>query len=242
MNISDDVMAALLASRDDKIPDHVLADLSWSDAYIIQARILRMYGETVGGWKIALGPGAIPIAAPLFASTVLKTSAELKLHVERPYKIEVELGFVLNKDIPPRVEPYDRNDIVAAIGSVHAAIEVVGPRAGEPGQVPFGAFLADNLGNAFTIFADGVSLVEPLATTGQLLGDGEVIAEGGHPHHDPLTPLLLYANKPGDTLGGLRAGQLIITGSYTGARLVYLAGQYEGRFAELPSVHVSFNT
>ena len=45
-------------------------------------------------------------------------------------------------------------------------------------------------------------------------------AVGGHPQGDPYAPLVAWANAQCDRLGGLRAGQIVTTGTLTPPRPV----------------------
>lgn len=241
MSATENLVAGLLAIRQGKPAQSAFADLPLLEAYAVQAEVLRRRSEAVGGWKVAVGPGDTPIAAPLYASAILPAGAELQIAGPRHYKIEVEQAFRLVSDLPPRPIAYERAELIGAIGSVHTAFEVVLPRAGEPSEVPFGVFLADNLGNAFTIVAEkGEPLREPLPEKGELLAQSRSLARGAHPQGDPLAPLLLYANRQTDLLGGLRAGHIVITGSFTGAVAIVEPGAVEGRFDGQSSVVATF--
>src|SRR5262249_23183510 len=142
-------------------------------------------------------------------------------------------------DLPPRAVPYARDEVLAAIESVHAAFEIVGPRLGEPASVPFAAFLSDNLGNWGTVIGTGHP-AETLPAKGQLIRDGEVLAEDAHPNGDPLATLIAYADQQSDQLGGLRRGQFVITGSFTGAVPVTASGHYRGLFEGFEPVTAFF--
>jgi 2-keto-4-pentenoate hydratase len=215
-------------------------ELSWDEAYEVQARVLAASGDSVGGWKVALGPGGVPVAAPLFASSLRADGAELPMPSGRPCKLEVEMAFHLAQDLPPRVAPYTREAVLAAIDAIHPAFEVVGARCGEPGEVSFAGFLGDNLGNAFTVLGKAVSPQDAVPEAGSLEYDGRRLAEGTHPQGDPLVPLLHWVNRQVDRLGGLRRGQVVITGSYTGASSIIRPGRYEGHFAGRSPVAITF--
>ena len=122
---------------------------------------------------------------------------------------------------------------------MHAIFEIVGARLGAPPQVPFATFLADSLGNAYTVVAPG-SPVNVLPQRPLLLRQGEHCAEGLHPQLDPLAPLVAYANQQADALGGLRRGQVIITGSFTGAIPIGTDTNFRGVFDGLSPVDVTF--
>jgi 2-keto-4-pentenoate hydratase len=216
-------------------PAGPLPGLGVEDAYQVQAAVLAKRSATVAGWKVALVGGraaAAPIAdIDVFASDdVLGEAAGTR--------IESEIGFVLGRDLPPRAEPYDRADILDAIATVHVAFEIVRGRLGEPPAIPFTAFLADGLGNAGVVVGAPVANCSTLPPRAVLSADDVEIASGEHPHGDPLAALLAWANDQQDQCGGLRAGQRVITGSFTGAALVDPGRSYIATFGD-PAITVA---
>jgi 2-keto-4-pentenoate hydratase len=228
----------LMARRRGEGAEQPLPALTIEEAYEVQAAVIARLAETVGGWKLAIVDGT-PTAAPLAASTILRSGCRLACEPDAPFKIETELGFTLRHDLPTRPNTYSRDEIVAAIESVHVSFEIVGARLGEPPDVAFTAFLADNLGNAYTVAAFGCAC-DALPQHALLRQQGAPCAEGRHPNGDPLAPLVAYANRPADRLGGLRQGQLIITGSFNKAIPVTAGSRFEGVFEGLAPVEITF--
>jgi 2-keto-4-pentenoate hydratase len=217
----------LLAARSGVVS--ALPDLGVEDAYRVQAAVLARRGATVAGWKVAI-VGGRAAAAPIAGSDVFPSDAVL-VHAAGT-RIESEIGFVLGRDLPPRETPYSRDEILEAIAGVNVAFEIVCARLGEPPSVPFPTFLADGLGNAGVVVGatlDGRAAFPPRAV---LSADGVEIAAGEHPHGDPLAGLLAWANDQQDRCGGLRAGQRVITGSFTGAPLVHAGPRYVATFGD----------
>jgi 2-keto-4-pentenoate hydratase len=196
------------------LPDH-------AGAMEIQAEVAELLGAKPSGWKVAVGPGGVPVAAPLLGHLVASGSGmEVPGHQVR---FEVEVAFRLRADLPARSDPYARQDIVDAVGSVLVGVELIGPRV--PSDSPFPVFLADNLGNRGYLVGQEVTgwpsldLRAPRCTVtagSRMLFD----AVGQHPQGDPLIPLELYANRQTDRLGGLKAGQIVTTGSLCGVLAV----------------------
>src|SRR5437879_6569565 len=222
-SLAADILMARRQSQRAEIP---LPVLTIDEAEQVQAAVIARLAETVEGWKLAIVDGTA-VAAPLAARTVLQSGCSLAFDPDAPFKIETELGFRLRHDLPARPSSYSRDDIIAAIESVHASFEIVGARLGEPPDVAFTAFLADNLGNAYTVAASG-SACDALPQRALLRRQGALCAEGAHPNGDPLVPLVAYANRQADALGGLRRGQLIITGSFNKAIQVAANASFEG--------------
>src|SRR4051812_19265126 len=161
--------------------------------------------------------------------------------------MEVEFAVRLCRDLPRRgTGSYDRSDILDAIEHLVLGIEVIGGRFDSAANVPFLSFLADNLGNRAYVIGDGV----PLSALSEVNGldcrvtlDGQPLyqAPTSHPAGDPLMPLLAYANAQSDHLGGLRAGQVVTTGSLCGVLPVRAAGLLEARVAQVGQVSVRFS-
>lgn len=236
MSAAAELAAYALLARRSGGPAAALPLLSEADAYLVQARVLDLLGEDVAGWKIAIVDGR-PVAAPFPTAALVPSGVALAR--TGGLKVETELGFRLAGDLPYRAAPYSRDDILRAIQSMYACFEIVGPRIAEPPASSFAAFLADNLGCAHVVVAEGVP-PGALPAEGALAIDDVWIAAGPHPHGDPLAALLAWANGQCDAAGGLRRGQIIITGTFTGALAIGSASRLEGRFAGLPPVAATF--
>lgn len=184
----------------------------------VQAEVARRLEAEVAGWKVAIRPDGLPVAAPLLRALLVSGGADGP--PQRGSGIEVEIAFRLKTDLPPRPEaPYARHEILEAIDGVLVGVEIIRSRLDNPSGAPFPLFLADNLGNGSYVAGAETGLIEGLERARCTIGmDGAVIhdAPGGHPNGDPLTPLLAYASRQSDRMGGLRAGQIVTTGSLCG--------------------------
>jgi 2-keto-4-pentenoate hydratase len=136
--------------------------------------------------------------------------------------VEPEIAVRLGADLPRRiVQAYSRDDILSAVDAVLVGIEIVASRIIDHKTAPFLLYLADNIGHAgYAVGAekrnwhdlDLANLRVTLTINSEIVHD----AVGGHPTGDPIKPLVDYANAQSDRLGGLRAGQIITTGSLCG--------------------------
>ena len=236
MNLITSSTEALTARRRNLATRVKLPDLTEAEAYIVQAQVAAALGETVAGWKVAIVAGR-PVAAPLFRSCLFSSAGYYRLQPATDTKIETELGFRLGRDLPSG--PIDRDQLICAITSIHAAFEIVSPRAGEPPAIPFTGFLADNLGNAATVLGQG-ALLKTFPARGRLFSGEQLRVEGSHPHGDVLAGLLAFAALDRPVFGGLKCGQVIITGSFTGAIPVAESGTFTGKFDGLDPVEIAF--
>jgi 2-keto-4-pentenoate hydratase len=238
-SIADELVRAHLSGRG-VVSTSLPVPLSPASAMQVQALVQERLARPVGGWKVAIGPQQLPVAAPLL--DLYPDSSEIPLF--RNCTIEVELAVHLRKDLPRReTGAYERSDILDAIENVVLGIEVIGGRFDGTANVPFLSFLADNLGNKAYVVGGSV----PLSALGEVNGldchvtlNGQPLyqAPASHPAGDPLLPLLAYANAQSDHLGGLKAGQVVTTGSLCGVLPVRVAGLLEARISQLGRISV----
>jgi len=227
-------------------------------AYRLQRAVARPLGE-VRGWKVSaltdaqqrsMGvPG--PIAGPLLAPFVQNSAGRLSLADFIAPKLECEFAFELIRDLPERgtgAKPYTRSDVEAAIGSLRIGIEVCDSRL--PDGVPTLLQLVDGFNNGAYIvgpasadwnhvdYAEHEIVLRGVADgqrTELARGNGRPILDG-----DPVGALLLLANAQPPGYGGLRAGQIVTTGSCTGAVAVPGACAIEADFGALGNVRLRF--
>jgi 2-keto-4-pentenoate hydratase len=219
---------ALIQARRDATLVQLSTELVPTDvarAMRVQKEVMDAIGASVAGWKVGYTPEGIPVAAPLFAADIYRSGATLRHGPARKSGIEAEIALVLGEDLPPRPgRPYSRDEILAASRAALAGIEIVAPRFTEPPK-PFLAAVADNIGNGAYVLGPEVKDFRGLDLTrlrSQVKIDGRTThdAVGGHPKGDPLAPVVDYANAPCDLLGGLKAGQVVTTGSLSGCPYV----------------------
>ena len=214
MNIS---AHALLTARQtgerlQALPD---APASMADAVLIQQAVQQALGP-IGGWKVGSpGPDGPITCSPLPASGIGAGAPQHGF-------IEGEIAVVLAHDLPVREAPYLDAEIFAAIGSAHPAIEVLDSRfASDPdpwsGLADAGGHAGLVLGPAIENWADVDFETETVA----VFVDGAVVKRGMGNPSGPMLRLLRWMVETGACWdGGLRAGQVITTGSWTGKDLV----------------------
>jgi 2-keto-4-pentenoate hydratase len=195
-----------------------LAPADLTAAYAAQAALGEVLGARIGGWKVGQRPDGTPMAAPIYAHLVAPSGATMTLPEVGPLVVEVELALRLDEDLPPRAEPYTRDDLVEAVGEVLVGIELIHWRFEGDEPPPFLSFLADNLGNAGYVTGDAVRDFRSLDLARRRCRVSvdavpEHDAIGGHPQDDPWAPLLACLDQGLMGLGGFRAGQFITTGS-----------------------------
>ncbi|MEO6363412.1 MAG: hypothetical protein ABIO71_09290 [Caldimonas sp.] len=227
-----------------------------AEAYRLQDAVARDLGR-IGGWKIAAVTDAQrrslavpqPVAAPVMAEWMrdgAAAPAEFSFAGFVAAKLECEFAFELGSDLPPRPgAPYSREEVAAAVACMRPAIEIVDSRL-PPGLGAL-AELADAFNNGGFVagaavrdwqalaFADiGIVLnVERSGTTSELAqGSGAAILDG-----DPFATVVMLANAPPGERG-LHAGDIVTTGSCSGAPGCPGPGRYRADFAGIGSVEM----
>ena len=192
------------------------ADLD--EAHAMQAAVIQALGETVAGWKVAASPNGVMRGAVL-ASRVLSSPADFPSRDEPLLGIEGEIAFLLQQDLPPRDTDYTAADVAAASIAM-VGIELVGTRYLDYGLAPLLDRTADCMSNLAYVTgtqrpdwrAHDLSQLEAVV---RVNGDIVVQQTGGHSAKDPIIPAVLLANAL-RSQGGLKSGQFITTGTYTG--------------------------
>lgn len=243
--------AALLAARRAaaRLPG-ALGARNPADAYATHAALARLLGGAVPGWKAgnltsaqraASGiPTAIcaPLLGPWFAASPARF---VRAAFVDPPALECEFAFELGADIPPRAAPYTRADIEARVAALRPAIEIVDKRVA--GATPLDAF-ADCMASGGFVY--GAPIADwrrlDLATASVALAlDGRASAQGTGAAivGDPLLALVELANAP-PPWTGLRAGQIVTTGSCTGMTPVVDPALAVADFGPLGKVEIRF--
>ncbi|MGS0895334.1 2-keto-4-pentenoate hydratase [Burkholderia stagnalis] len=237
----------LVAARHAGVPGPLLPDALRPEdvdtALAIQQRVADLLGETVGGWKCALPPPDRVIAAPIFASTIRPADAPYRVVDRTPtVRIEPEIAFVLDRDLPARDRPYDADDVRGAIRETRVVLEVLGCRYAEPARATKFELLADGQFNQGLCVGPVVpdaprASLDTLALSFE--GSLNRTLDGRHPDGDPLKPLVWLVNFLASRGDAVRAGQIVTTGSFAGAIDVPLGDALTVRFGELGSLSVT---
>lgn len=225
---------ALTAARFDKnrIPALPEPPADVRSAYLEQAVVVRSWLERLGGelagYKVActneiaqkhLGTDG-PFFGRLFSATVWDSPVTVDSSPFFMRVIEPEFGFQMAADLPPRAEPYSRDEVAAAAGLLLPAIEIVDSRYDEWTTAGLRALIVDNACHGGWVrgprCSDWRSLdlaAHPvrLFLNGKETTSGTGAAVLGH----PLNALTWLANKLTGFGTGLRAGDFVSTGVCT---------------------------
>jgi len=228
-------------------PKSLPADLAPADqaqAYALQRATAHRLGARVAGWKVSMSDATTGLSAPVFAADLAPSPAVVNSAISGQFGIEPEIAFTLSHDLAPLPahQAYSRGQLIEAIGSAHAAIEVVISRFERHDQALPLDVLADNVSNGGLVVGAAVRDWQALAlaalplrlTLSSADGAQELIELiGGHPLNDPLLPLVWLANHCSQRALTLRAGSVVTTGSCAGLRYVGVGAKVRASFEGL---------
>lgn len=235
------------------ISDLVPGGLSLEDAHTICETIIGRRleaGEKLVGYKV--GFTNIPVREQMglpdstygyeLDSMVLADGGELAMSELIAPKIECEICFRLSQDL--RGKGLSVEQVMAATEAVSASFEICDARI-KDWKCPYPDFFADN-GFSARIVLSGrwvpAGEVDLLEETVVLTQDGAKLAEGkgaaamGH----PANAVSWLAGKLADRGKGLKAGQLVMTGTLTPILPIAQGSTYVARFTTLGEVRKTF--
>jgi 2-keto-4-pentenoate hydratase len=221
------------------------------EAYAMQAEVFGHLGPASNAWKVGstspesqakLGTNE-PGSARVPARYNFASGAPVPVFTAHDLWIEGEFALRLGQDLPPREAMYSRAEVEAAIDGVAPALEVVGSR------------LAEGIakGGRFRVTADGGANVS--LSTGAVVSDwrrfdlprhelrlsinGEQVATGVGERAlgDPVNVMIWLANHLRGSVG-LKAGEIVSTGTCTGLIRVAPGDHLSADFGEIGVVEV----
>jgi len=221
-------------------------------AYALQRAFVAALHIEPAGWKIGCTSAAArailkakgPFAGRVLLPRCFASGATLPGSRYAMRGLEGEFAFVLAKDLKPRKRPYTRAEVLAAVSDLHPAVEIVDSRYADWGKVTLPEIVAD-------LGANGALVVGPpakgwrrrdLAKIGVTMrAGGRVVGRGrgGDALGDPVEALRWLANNP-PSKAGLRAGEIVSTGTCTGLHRSGAADRVACDFGPLGKVAFAF--
>jgi len=214
------------STRLDELPAHCRPGTR-AEGYAIQAEVARLSGQSIVGWKIAATSAAGqqhihvdgPMAGCLLSGRALDAGASVSLAGNNMKVAEAEFAFRMGRPLPKRAEPYSVAEVLIAVASLHPAIEVPDSRYNDFTRVGAAQLIADVacacwyvIGPAARADWRAIDLARHGVTAyrnGALAGQGS----GANVLGDPRSALAWVANELCTYGDGLRAGDVVITGT-----------------------------
>lgn len=238
---------ALVATRRDKSLIEMAEQPvpgSFLDGLAIQADIAKTLGHAQAGWKVAIAEDGTPVAG-LMPGPYLAPGDVYDGAIGAELRVEIEIALRLSKDVPVRPgQPYSRAELLAHCDKAYLGIEIVESRLANWQGVPFALWLADALGHGgyylgpeldMKVLDDLTGLGCFISLNGVTIYDQPAV----HGNGDPMTPFLAWANRKNELMGGLRAGQIVTTGSLCGGVLSPGKGEIVTKLSPLGSVSLT---
>jgi 2-keto-4-pentenoate hydratase len=197
------------------------------DAFAIQQAMVPLTGWPVGGWKCALPSEGKLVVAPLYEPSIQSGDGAQVWARDGQVRIEPELAFVLGLDLPARSQPYTEKEVDAAIVRTHLALELIDSRYDAAAEPTFEDKLADGLVNQGLFLgpelpAEAARQAAAFEVRLQVGNAPLQVLAGSHPDGLPRKGLYWLAEFLRAKGIGMKAGQVVITGSYAGAPWVPL--------------------
>ena len=223
-------------------------------AYAVQAHLERRSAQPLFGWKIAATSAAGqshigvdgPLAGRLLAEQVSESGGELPFAPNYMAVAEPEFAFRMARPLPPRAEPYAVADVLAAVASLHPAIEVPDSRFEDFARVGAAQLIADDacahrfvLGPATD--ADWRSLdLSSHEVQGRVTGKIQREGTGANVLGDPRLALTWLVNELSGLGLTLGTGQVVTTGTCTTPLPIEPGDEVTADFGVLGRISIRF--
>jgi 2-keto-4-pentenoate hydratase len=222
------------------------------EGYAIQAA-MQGYGNLFG-WKIAAtseaGQKHINVAGPqagrIYAERVIADGGTAPMAGNAMAVGEPEFAFRIGRSLPPRPTPYSLADVLAAVDTLHPAIELPDSRFAEFVKAGEAQLIADNAcAHLFVLGAPtcadwrAVDLVEhkPVVT----LRGQRLIGHGKNVLGDPRVALTWLANELRALGVTLKAGEVVTTGTCHAPLPIQSGDLFEADFGLFGKVSVALS-
>ena len=222
----------------------------------VTAELTTRHGETIGGWKIGFvySPRQKPMICPLFNSRLFASPARVPLAFVPARRIEPEISFRLRHDLPARARAYRPAEVADALLAC-ASLEIIDTRFDTARRSI--RQMIDDKQSRLEAMADHNTTGAYIAAEGRpdwqdfdfaamrmvMRTPKRVIVEsvGGHAFVDPFLPCVVLANEMRHR-EGLRAGELLVTGSFSGFFEVDADEPVTAEFVGFGSAEATFST
>ncbi|MEZ5925785.1 MAG: hydratase [Hyphomicrobiaceae bacterium] len=210
----------------DELPETMRPETR-AEGYAIQALVESKSAKPLYGWKIAATSTAGqkhinvdgPLAGRILAERAFVSGATLLFGANRMRVAEPEFAFKMARDLKPRRDAYTVEEVLAAVASLHPAIEIPDSRYAVFTKVGAAQLIADNacahefvLGPATTADWRSLDLTQH-RVVGRVGTRIEREGKGANVLDDPRLALTWLANELSGLGITLAKGQVVTTGT-----------------------------
>jgi 2-keto-4-pentenoate hydratase len=225
-----------------------------AEGYAIAAAMARRFAGTPLGWKIAATSEAGqkhinvtgPLAGRIFAERVIPDGGTADMAGNEMRVGEPEFAFRMARSLPPRAAPYSVEEVLAAVDTLHPAIELPDSRFADFVTAGEAQLIADQacahlfvLGAATNADWRAVDLVEhrPVVT----LRGQHFVGHGKNVLGDPRVALAWLANELRGLGIPLKAGEVVTTGTCHPPLSIQAGDRFEADFGIFGKVFVALS-
>ncbi|MFT4120151.1 2-keto-4-pentenoate hydratase [Bradyrhizobium sp.] len=226
---------------------------SRAEGYAVQAALETRPAAKLFGWKIAAtseaGQKHINVAGPMagriLGETVIADGGTASMKGNEMRVGEPEFAFRMERDLVPRDAPFSVEQVLAAVDTLHPAIEIPDSRFADFAGAGEAQLIADNacahlfvLGAPATADWRAMDLVEErpqIALRGQ-----HYVGHGKNVLGDPRAALTWLANELRALGITLRAGEVVTTGTCHPPLPIQAGDHFAADFGVLGKVSVTF--
>ena len=235
----------------DDIPDEYRPS-NFEEAYVIQHRLFELLGTGRAGWFLggtniseSSEHGAEFFFGPILDSALKESPAELNQEIFMTWEVDVEYGFTIASDILPRDMPYEFEEIIGFVKSIHPTLDIVNSQYKDLSVISLSSMIA-NLG------VDGAIIRGPGSTnwnpadlgdhTATLFVNGKQTLSGTGKTilGNPVNALHWFVNHQSSQGQVIHAGDFVATGSCTDVYEGRLHDRVKADFGVLGSVEATF--
>ena len=135
-----------------------------AEAFAIQSAVRDRLGWRHVGWKIGCTSEKAqkalkadgPFPGPVYAERLYRSGDHVPTLASNSRTTEPEFAFTLGRDLPARGKDYSVDEVLAAVASVHPAIEIVNPRLPGGFSDPVAWYVADGGLSHALVLGEGV--------------------------------------------------------------------------------------
>jgi 2-keto-4-pentenoate hydratase len=223
-----------------------------AEGYAIQAAMARHFAGTKMGWKIAATSEAGqkhinvsgPLAGRIFAERVIPDGGTVSMAGNEMRVGEPEFAFRMGRDLAPRPRPYSVEEVLAAVDTLHPAIELPDSRFADFTSAGEAQLIADQacahlfvLGAATGADWRALDLVEQKPVV--MLRGQRFVGHGKNVLGDPRVALSWLANELRGLGVTLKAGEVVTTGTCHPPLPIAPGDRFEADFAAFGKVSVA---
>jgi 2-keto-4-pentenoate hydratase len=225
-----------------------------AEGYAIAAAMARHFALTPLGWKIAATSEAGqkhinvsgPLAGRIFAEQVIADGGTAPMAGNEMRVGEPEFAFRMGRELAPRPAPYSVEEVLAAVDTLHPAIELPDSRFADFVRAGEAQLIADQacahlfvLGAATAADWRSVDLIEhrPAVT----LRGKRFVGHGRNVLGDPRAALTWLANELRGLGITLKAGEVVTTGTCHPPLPIAAGDRFEADFGAFGKVSVALS-